>query len=169
MSTEKLPPFPPVDQAVQRPVTGVVGELVTPGDEVPARRRQKRASIGIDGEPMIEIDAAGSLVYIGGDWEALAGFTKPGPSALDVLIAGVVGAGTDQVRGSITVAMVERTSSVWEHGSLPLLPFLKIVPIPSANLGNVTHALVGLSASATIDQSIEPLSMARHRVAPRRN
>lgn len=167
MPDEKYPKFPSVDQPLNRPADRTVRELITPGAEVPARRAQKRASIGIDGEPMIEIDAAGALVYVGGDWEALVGFTKPGPAALDALVSGAVGVNADDVRRSIETAKSERTPSVWEHKTVPSLPFLKIVPIPSATAGAVMHALVGLSASATLDQSVEPLSMARHRVTTR--
>lgn len=156
--------FPSADPPPHRPTDATVRELITPGAEVPARRAQKRASIGIDGEPIIEVDGAGTVLYVGGDWLALVGFTKPGPAALDALLGGVVGADSEQVVHAIRVAITERTASVWEHGSLPSLPFLKVVPIPSANHGNVMHALVGLSSSATIDQSVEPLSMARHRV-----
>ena len=158
------PIFPAVDRPVRGPGSDTIRELITPGAEVPARRVQKRASIGIDGEPMIEIDAAGALVYVGGDWEALVGFTKPGPAALDALVNGAVGVNADDVRRSIETARSERTPSVWEHTAVPSLPFLKIVPIPSATSGGVMHALVGLSASATLDQTVEPLSMARHRV-----
>ncbi len=161
------PTFPAVDQPTQRPGIGTVRELITPGEEVPARRAQKRASIGVDGEPIIEIDVTGTVLYVGGDWLALVGFTKPGPAALDALLSGVAGAEPEQVQRSISTAITERTASVWEHKSLSSLPFLKIVPIPSANHGNVMHALVGLSSSATIDQAVEPLSMARHRVTGR--
>ena len=156
--------FPLADQPARGPGVGTVRELITPGDEVPARRVQKRASIGLDGQPMVEIDTAGSLVYVGGNWEALVGFTKPGPAALDALIDGVVGVPSDQVRESIRVAMEQRTSSVWDHDALPSFPFLKVLAIPSATQGGVMHALVGLSASATIESDVEPLSMARHRV-----
>ncbi len=124
-------------------------EMIPPGDDVPARRVEQRARIGIDGEPMIELDTAGAVVYVGGDWEALVGFTKPGPAALDALLDGVAD-GVDQVRHSIEAARLRHASAVWDHGSLPDLAFLKVLPIPSPTVADAMHVVVGLSASPTL-------------------
>lgn len=133
--------------------------LITPGDDVPKLRAELRARIGPAEAPMVEVDDAGRVQFVGGDWFSLVGFTKPGAAPLEALAAHTTQA--DELHHAIAAAIRNRASAVF---SFDAGGYVKVLPIPSAIVGGRMHALVGVSATAELNRAPVVPSSARHPV-----
>lgn len=113
---------------------------------------------------MVEVDRSGRVQFVGGDWFALTGFTKPGAAPIKALGSRLPQ--DEELPAAIERAMRERVPSVFDLDTAAdeADQYLMVLPIPSPVVGGQMNALVGVSDSSDVNFNPAPASSARYTV-----